>query len=247
MTVPPLDADFLVSTFENRIQLQRRLGALQQDDVTHQIVVRVLREAIEITTAASQDPGSFVGLLSERNENTRHLQQAYPSSSLSYTEVLRNIGEQIDTGSLDSSSIPEANWPNRVHSNSMFPSSPRVQAISSPQLIPNHTGGRSMVSGDEFLLEQTGHENFHGDVDPFFDFSIPYNAPGPLVSSQGDDDIESFEALVEPDQDLFGLEGRILDSSLTALFGADNELPTATAPWKTKHDGNKMINSMGTD
>jgi hypothetical protein len=199
-----------------------------------------LREAIEAATVASRDPGTSLGLMSEPNESTGHLQQAYPSSSMPCTELLRNIGVQIDTGRLDSLSSPGANSSSRIDFNSSFALSPRVQAVSSPQLILNRTGNHSMISGEDFLPEQTSHNNFYDNVDSFFDFYIRNDAPEPSVPSLGENHIENSETLVEPDQDLFGVDEHNLDGSLIPLLEAENELESATAPWRAKHDGHKF-------
>jgi hypothetical protein len=221
-----LDVDFLFSTFENRIQLEIQQGTLQQDDATHQRYLHALRGAIEAATVASRDPASFAGLMSEANENTRHLQQEYSSSSMRSTEPTMNFGEQQpDTGWLDSATIVGASdSPSQVAFSISFVLSPRAQAISSPQPIPSHTGNHSMVSGDDFLLAQTSHENLYDNLDPFFDFYIDGHMPESLLPSQsGDNNMENSEAFVENNQDLFGLEGHLDDGSWAAFLEREGE------------------------
>jgi len=97
-----------------------------------------------------------------------------------------------------------------------------------------------MISGEDFLPEQTSHNNFYDNVDSFFDFYIRNDAPEPSVPSLGENHIENSETLVEPDQDLFGVDEHNLDGSLIPLLEAENELESATAPWRAKHDGHKF-------
>jgi hypothetical protein len=256
LPLPPssssLDVGFLLSAFENRIQLEIQQGTLQQDDATHQRYLHALRGAIEAATVASRDPSRFVGLMSEANENTRHLQQAYPSSSMRSTGPARNFGEQQPgTGWLDSATIVGASGsPSQVDFNSSFVLSPRAQAISSSQPIPSHTGNHSMISGDDFLREQASHENLYDNLDPFVDFYINSNALEPLLPSRyGDNNMENSEALVENNQDLFGLDGHLDDGSWAAFLEREGE---RAGTWETtpeiyarrqqedKYDGDKF-------
>jgi hypothetical protein len=168
---------------------------------------------------------------------------------MSYPDSVENTGEQMNSEWIDPSliAVPSVTaGQNDFHR--ILARSPRGQALHFPHPVSHGAESQSMVSGNAASPPPDSLEEAHNDLDSFFDFSISTHTAEPSLPDQhGDNNMEHSEILAEVDQNFFSLDEYMDNGSLTALLEAENELPVATAPWKTKHDGSKVLNTMETN
>ena len=246
---PPLDVDCLLSTFEYLIQLDVQQGILQHDDVIHRRYLHALNEAIGIAALTSGDRGSSAGNMLEPRDNAISLEQTYIPALMTYPDSVGNTGEQINSDWIDPSliDVPSVTF-GQNDFNSILARSPRGQAFHSPRPVSHGAESQSIVSGNAASPPPDCLEEVHNDLDSFSGFSIGTHTAQPsLPDLHRDNNMVHSEILAELDQNFFSLDEYMDNGSLTALLEAENELSVATAPWKTKHDGSKVLNTMETN